>query len=279
LQKERDDATSQIAALRQDNERLNRNTGELAKLRGEVYTLRHAQGAIAGTTGLPPSVSREATAENIGRELGLAVIRGEPGAFQKLGELAAAEQESFRTNSIGTNDTGRGDLARQTFAPLREAFNVIADAATQGNRTALEAVAQATQIPQLQGQAVQALGTLAGHGNDAALGILLDREKYHFLLSSTVGALGPAAENGNQKAIEALAAVAKDGTQKPLWFMAASSLSKAAATGNPLAVDTLIDLAGCTNSNVQRAAVAGLQKAAANQNAKAAEALRSLGVP
>jgi len=40
LQSERDDATSRLAALRDENERLARNSGELLRLRGEVGVLR-----------------------------------------------------------------------------------------------------------------------------------------------------------------------------------------------------------------------------------------------
>jgi hypothetical protein len=40
LTKDRDDALRQLAALRDENEHLNRNTAELAKLRGEVGRLR-----------------------------------------------------------------------------------------------------------------------------------------------------------------------------------------------------------------------------------------------
>jgi hypothetical protein len=40
LQRERDEATKRLTALREDNERLNRNTGEVLKLRGEVARLR-----------------------------------------------------------------------------------------------------------------------------------------------------------------------------------------------------------------------------------------------
>jgi len=42
LANERGDATRQLTALREDNARLNRNTAELLKLRGEVGTLRRA---------------------------------------------------------------------------------------------------------------------------------------------------------------------------------------------------------------------------------------------
>jgi RNA polymerase sigma factor (sigma-70 family) len=40
LQRERDDATNRLTSLQADNQRLNRNTGELLRLRGEVTRLR-----------------------------------------------------------------------------------------------------------------------------------------------------------------------------------------------------------------------------------------------
>ena len=49
LQAERDDATNRLAALREDNERLNRNTAELLKLRNEVALLRNGARAFAST--------------------------------------------------------------------------------------------------------------------------------------------------------------------------------------------------------------------------------------
>src|SRR5438046_9023399 len=49
LAHERDNATNQLAALRNENERLNRNTAELLKLRGEVGILRRQQRELEGT--------------------------------------------------------------------------------------------------------------------------------------------------------------------------------------------------------------------------------------
>src|SRR6476660_8079581 len=46
LSHERDDATNQLAALRNENERLSRNTAELLKLRGEASGLRRQQREI-----------------------------------------------------------------------------------------------------------------------------------------------------------------------------------------------------------------------------------------
>ena len=60
LSHERDDATNQLAALRNENERLNRNTAELLKLRGEVGPKRKPKmggrrggGEIGGARGTP----------------------------------------------------------------------------------------------------------------------------------------------------------------------------------------------------------------------------------
>jgi RNA polymerase sigma factor (sigma-70 family) len=47
LQSERDETARQLASLREDNERLNRDTGELLKLRGEVPRLRNALKELA----------------------------------------------------------------------------------------------------------------------------------------------------------------------------------------------------------------------------------------
>ena len=57
-----------------------------------------------------------------------------------------------------------------------------------------------------------------------------------------------------------------------------SGLQKSAESGNSVAIDALIGLSSSTNINARSAAVAGLKGAAANQNANAAEALRSIGV-
>ena len=132
------------------------------------------------------------------------------------------------------------------------------------------------QIPELKGPAVQCIGALAGNGNETALEILLDPRKYGLLQSGVVSALQPAADNGNQKAIDALAAVASDPKQTALWYMTAKGLEKSAGSGNAVAIDGLISISTSSNTNLQNAALPGLRAAAANQNAKAAEALRSI---
>lgn len=60
LQRERDEATHRLAALREDNERLNQNAGELLKLRGEVGVLRQQVAKLNPTPAQP--ITQEATA-------------------------------------------------------------------------------------------------------------------------------------------------------------------------------------------------------------------------
>jgi hypothetical protein len=198
--------------------------------------------------------------------------------LDKILALAKTEQKSFKTESIGLDDTQRGDLARQTFAPLRAAFAPLTDDASKRNPFARDALFRALQIPELNGMAVQSLGVLAGNGNEGALEVLLHPEKYGGLLSGSVGALKPAADKGNQKAIDALAAITTDTANQALWFMAADGLNKAAGAGNPVAIDALIGLLASSNQSVHRAAITELKMAAANQNAKASEALRSMSI-
>ena len=288
LTQERDEANSKLAAQADDYQRLGRNevqaNAEILRLRNQVSLLSGNRGGAPKAADAPPVPGHFATIaeqapENItaGRELGMAVVRGDAGAFQKIVELARTQQASFATNSLGLNDTARGDLARLTFAPLRAAFEVIADAASAGNAKALDAVMQAASFPELKGEAIKSLGKLAGDGNNAALDTLIHPEKYGLLLSTAVGALRPAAENGHQKAIDALAAVVADTRRQALWYMAADGLSKAVESGNAVAVEAFIGLSASTNRSIQNIVLPALRRAAANQNPKAIEALRTLG--
>jgi hypothetical protein len=230
--------------------------------------------AVVGAVNNDPSPEAMENA----KQLGIAVVQGQPGAFGKLRELAKAQHAVFNTNKVGLNDSQISDLHRQAFAPLFAAFKVIEEAAVGGTPVAVDAVAQSLQIPELQGLAVRSIGLLAGNGNDTALEILLDPRKYGLLQSSTVGALRPAADSGNQQAIDALAAVAGDPMLKPLWYLAADGLEKSAESGNAVALDALIGLStSTTNISVRNVVVSGLKAAAANQNAKAAQALRTIG--
>jgi hypothetical protein len=284
LQTERDETTRQLAALRDENERLNRNTGELLRLRGEVSLLHRAQdtaGKSANSSASPVATTpnQEQAAGDIGRELGQAVVRGDPGALDKVAELSKAALKSFNTKRVGLDDTQRSELSSRTFASVQAAFDVIGEAAVKGNQVAIAAVERALQFQELKGLAVPIVGTLAGNGNETALEMLLNPDKYGILLSSSVFALRSAAEAGNAKAIDALAAVTKNGKNQALWYEVAQGLATAAESGNAVAVDALVAMSVATNHVVQNAVVLGLKRAAANQNAKATETLRSMGVP
>ena len=280
LQQERDDATNQLASLTDELEKLNSNNVELLKLRSELALMRQGQGAIpttVKTTATEPIANNEPLSEEAGRELGRAVVRGEAGAFDKLLAESKAEHKNLNTNNVGLDNTKKDESASRIFAPLDAAFQVIEDAAVEGNPSALEALSRSLQIQELKGLAVRSLGQLAGNGNAGALEILLHPEKYGVLLSSSVSQLQPAADKGNQNAIDALAAVAKNQKAQPLWFSTANSLANAAAAGNPVAIDALINMSSSTNRNIQNAVAEALRRPAANQNAQAAEALRLMG--
>src|SRR5438874_1266226 len=234
LQQERDEATNRLATLAMENARLALNSTELPRLRSEIARLKASTAAAQATTPFPSGANTTADAE--GLELGEAIVRGDRQAFEKLLALAREEQAGFRTNSLGLNDQQREELARRTFLPLRAAFSVITREAVNTNPGAVNALSQMLQMPEFQGLAIQSLGTLAGKGNKDALEVLLDPPKFGVpssSLSSLVGALVPAAGNGDEKAIGALAAVAKDPNQRALWFFAADGLNKAAEAGNP----------------------------------------------
>lgn len=262
----------QNLAPRPPNLALQQQAMSLAPQKSPIVAMRRIQPPDPPQSDLAPATG------DIGRELGMAVVNGDLTALDKIIALSRAEHQDFASNRIGLSQTQEGELARQTFAPVRVAFDVIGDAGTKGNQFALDALERSLPIPEVKGPAVQALGVLAGNGDDGALEVLLHPEKYGALLAGSVGALKPAADNGNQKAIDALAAVAEDATKQPLWFMAADGLGKAAGSGNTVAIDALIDLLASTNQSVQIAATSGLKLAAENQNAKAMEALRQSGI-
>ncbi len=125
LTQARDEANSKLAARASDSEQLSRATAEILRLRDEVSRLRANRGdpPQAAGTPLPPRNDETIVGqvqEDIaaGRELGMAVVRGDAGFFEKMQEVAKARQASFRTYNVGLNDTQRGNLARMTLAPL-----------------------------------------------------------------------------------------------------------------------------------------------------------------
>jgi coenzyme F420-reducing hydrogenase delta subunit len=277
----------QLAQLSAENERLSNlvvaaaesrplpdsQANELLRLRGEIVQLKAAEQLSLGPSATQGTRPREDSA----RQLALAAAQGDPAGLANLRELAKGALEDFKTNSVGLTDQGKDELSRKAFGPLWSAYDVLTEEAVKGNQTAITLLAQGLRLRELKGSSVKALGALAANGDENALEVLLHPSQYDVLLSSVVGALKPAADSGNQKAIDALAAVAADGKQGPLWYMAADGLGKAAESGNPVAIDALISLSGATNQNVRHAAAEGLARAAANQNVKAAEALGRMG--
>jgi len=259
--------SQELEQLRADKMNL---SNEVLKLREQLASTKPPQPEV--------KLSQNAAQENPGRLLGLAVAQGDPTALEKLMAMAKAELQYFNTNGVGMNDTERDVLSRQTFAPLQAAFDAITDEATKGNQAALQALSTAIQIPELQGPAIHSAGILAGNGDEVALQILLNPKHYQVPLSSTIDALKPAADNGNQKAIDALAAVAANPDQQALRYMAADGLENAATSGNAVAIDALIAMSGDTNQNVRTIVMSGLQRASANQNARATEALRQMSI-
>lgn len=213
-----------------------------------------------------------------GRELGKALVNGDPSAMAKILDLAKGEAAAYNGGRAATNDQERAELALQTFAPIHAAFDVINAAAAAGNQYAIDAVSRALAYPELQGPATESLGVLAGVGNPTALQMLTQPDKYGLLLSGSVGALKAAAENGNQQAIAFLAGVTQNQQDQALWFMAADDLSKAAAAGNPVAIDAMGGLLGASNQSARRVAIAALRQAVNNQDQRAAAALSNAGV-
>jgi len=256
---------------------------ELLRLRNEVGMLRNPQAAQPKSASLSTAepvktVAPDTLDMQAARELAAAVVQGDPTALDKLMAMAGAARQSLAANNAGLDETQRGDLVRQAFAPFRAAFEVINEAASKGNQNALQAVSLAMQTSELKSYAIQSFGVLAGNGDEVALDVLLNPNKYNLRIldSSVVGALKPAAAAGNQAAIDRLAAVSTDESKKPLWFMAADGLGTAAESGNPVAIDALIALSSSTNRSVRDAVVRGLNRAAAGQNLKAVEALRQM---
>lgn len=254
-----------------DTEQVKKERLELLRLRNEVRQLRESGSAPVlesrqvAPQRVAPLASAPGAGESEARTLAAAAARGDSSALDKLAKLAAAAR------TMGTNEQAA------VRSDIQAAFGVLGAAAGKRDAASLQAIWQASRMPELQGFAVQALGQAAGQGNEAALKPLLDPESYLILPSSAVGALKPAADAGNARAIEALAATAGDPNQQALWYLAADGLATAAGTGNATAIDSLATLAAAGNQSVRQAAVFALEAAARQNQPLAQEALRKLG--
>jgi RNA polymerase sigma factor (sigma-70 family) len=103
LMRDRDESVRQLVALREDNERLNRNTAELRKLRGEVGVLRQQKREL----------ERGATKEKSGLSAAPAPQESHPAPFQlHLVVDDADENAQSMTNNITASD---GKTAPETL--------------------------------------------------------------------------------------------------------------------------------------------------------------------
>ena len=85
------------------------DTFELLKLRNEVAMLRRNQAALQPAGALAPPTAGAAAVngpspDEIGRELGLAVVQGQPGAFAKL---SVAEKVISKHDQMSLYDARR----------------------------------------------------------------------------------------------------------------------------------------------------------------------------
>ena len=245
LRMDRDNAANRAAALAEQLAQAKNDGDEVLKLRGQIGVLRQqlevAQAAqpASSRVGVHPATAAAASDSGMASQLVQAIEQGDSTALQKLGDLAKARSDFYRTNSAGLQGDEDAAAWSTAFGELNSAFDSLANDATNGNSYARQAIDNALRMNSLRGMAVDALGKLAGSGDATALALLLDPEKNGLLLSSTVGALKPAADNGNQQAIDTLAGILADETKKPLWLMASQGLQGAAAEGNATAIQAL----------------------------------------
>ena len=130
LQKEYDDATNRLAALRDDNERLNRNTAELLKLRNEVTQLRPLRKDVAELKTLASQ-----SASNFGEWL--------PNQFTNAGR--ATPQDALQTlfwSAITTNFPEMRNclIGDPNDSPTEAAINEFANNSLLGIATAVSKI-------------------------------------------------------------------------------------------------------------------------------------------
>jgi hypothetical protein len=156
LQRERDETARQLASLREDNERLSRDTGELLKLRGEVPRLRNAlkelkdAAATAGATNANDQIELEAKALNAKAHLLKQLFEQMP--ERKIPELKYWGNQSLLIRANGADletDTG---ISRAMSDRRQEAKELFATILTRGldNYTRANAGQLPTDISQLK---------------------------------------------------------------------------------------------------------------------------------
>ncbi len=241
LQQERDEATNQVASLSEEVAKANGNTTELMMLRRENSALRQrvAQNPRATPSTLNQASVADSQTPDESSQIAMAIAQGDPTALQRLTDYSKSQHQFYNTNKVDLTNEQLSALSTKAFSGLWSSFDYLTAEAIKGNSNARQAIDQALRSGYLEGTAVNALGKLAANGDDAALQTLLNYDKNGILLSGAVGALALPAGNGNEPAIAVLAAVLKDNSKKPLWNLASTGLQKAAANGNAVAIDAL----------------------------------------
>lgn len=105
LETEREESARQIASLRDDNERLNRNTPELLRLRGEVTRFRANAQERAALNSSRTEVKPESETESWLRRIKLLKQRVEQTAEAKIPELQFLEEDDWMQAARNKLDT------------------------------------------------------------------------------------------------------------------------------------------------------------------------------
>jgi RNA polymerase sigma factor (sigma-70 family) len=119
LTRERDDATRQLASLREENERSNRNNAELLKLRAEVARLRNDSQELAQSKSGNSNDATESSAKSWVNRVNLLKQRLEQNPSAKIPELKYVTEKDWLNASKGELNTD-GDY-RRALSALRGA--------------------------------------------------------------------------------------------------------------------------------------------------------------
>lgn len=133
----------------------NRATG----LEAELAAAKRAQArdALQERASLAQAAPEE-SAEHLAR----AALKGELAAIDTL---AAMTREAASGNHPGMTSEEQEKLSDQ-LRPIWAAFDTLADAASRGDKNALQALARSARMPDLSGMAMNSLGKLAGQGSE-----------------------------------------------------------------------------------------------------------------
>ena len=120
LQTERDETTRQLAALRADNERLNRNSNELLKLRSEVALLRKQAVAVTSATAADENEAMDAMLRDLNGKVKLIKQRLDEWPGKKTPELQLLGGLDW-LNAVASREMDSDDACRKAMSELRYA--------------------------------------------------------------------------------------------------------------------------------------------------------------